>query len=122
MGPDENKDHLLELGVTGKDGFDYYTSLYVGSAQEEVKLAVDTLSLATVLASQNCEGCRRSGGNRGFAYQDSTTIRKMASQTVEYNLEGAVAKGLWVRDDVWLTPGGDDQLREFPFLLANEWP
>ena len=32
MGPDENKDHLLELGVTGKDGFDYYTSLYVGSA------------------------------------------------------------------------------------------
>ncbi len=80
------------------------------------------MSLATVITSQNCEGCRRSGGNTGFAYQDSTTIRKLDSQKLEYSLEGATAKGVWVRDDLRLTPDADEYVREFPFLLANEWP
>jgi len=103
LGPDEDKDGLLKFDVIDRNSFDYYTTMYVGSAREEVKLAIDTVSLASVIAAQNCQGCQRNGGNTGFKYQDSNTVRKVASQKVEYELAGTVAKGIWVRDDLRLT-------------------
>ena len=77
--------------------------MYLGSAREEVKVAFDTVSLSSVIAAQNCQGCRRTGGHTGFKYQDSNTVRKIASQKVEYEVGGTMVKGIWVRDDLSLT-------------------
>ena len=110
---------VKDFKIENDRSMNYYTKLYVGSAQNEVRIAFDTQATISLINSSNCQGCKRKNG--GFEYQRSYTIRKIndAQSTVKINDEEA--KGVLAHDDLKLEKDGLQTIREFPFVLVNYW-
>lgn len=95
----------------------YFTTLHVGSQQEEVNLAFDTASPISIINTENCAGC--DPNMDGFEYQRSHTIRKINDKTINVKIEGESAQGKLVYDDLWLSVENEIKVPQFPFLLVN---
>lgn len=95
----------------------YYTRLYVGSEEKEIKVAFDTMVPMSVFSSYDCDGCL----NDGYDYRDSTSIRKISDDKISFQIENAKAKGILVYDDIKLEKGEDKPfVKQFPFMLTNQ--
>lgn len=101
----------------------YYTKMYIGSDKQEIKVAFDTMTPVSMVNSWNCLGCNDDNEEgKGFQYQKSTSIRKISTQKVSFDIEGATAKGVLVSDTFWVNKDDEStSVKEFPFILVNEW-
>ena len=97
----------------------YFTKVYVGSLEAEIRVAFDTMSTVSLINSSNCQGCTE--GATGFEYQRSYTIRKVNDEKAEVKIGDEIAKGVLVYDDLKTEKGSADTIKEFPFLLVNNW-
>lgn len=97
--------------------------MYIGSDKQEIKVAFDTMTPISLVNSWNCLGCNVDNEEgKGFRYQKSVSVRKISDQKVEFAVEDAIAKGVLVSDTFWLSRGDSSPaVKEFPFLLVNEW-
>ena len=122
IGPEKQNGHL-SFDIRDHNRMQYYTKMYIGSDQQEIKVAFDTMTPISMVNSWNCLGCNDDNEEgKGFQYQKSTSIRKISTQKVSFEIEGATAKGVLVSDTFWITKGDDStSVREFPFVLVNEW-
>ena len=96
--PNSVKPGYLNMNI-GDHNNAFYTTLFVGSAQEEVKLSMDTISTMSVIASSMCVGCNHDE-NKGFEYKKSNSIRKFSDQWIKYNVGDTIAEGIHVYDDI----------------------
>jgi hypothetical protein len=117
------KEGRIEAKILDNNRMQYYTKMFIGSEQQEIKVAFDTMTPISLIDSFNCEGCNTDNEEgKGFYYQKSYSIRKISDQKVNFHIEGQVAKGVLVSDDIWLDKESDDsRIKEFPFLLVNQW-
>ena len=100
----------------------FYTTVYVGSEKQPIKLAFDTMVTLSMINSFNCLGCRQTSLGKGYEYQKSYSIRKVSDQKIKFPIEGKTAKGVLVSDDIWVDKNDDStKVKEFPFLLISEW-
>lgn len=121
--PPLGKEGKIEAKIEDNNRMQYYTKMYIGSKKQEIKVAFDTMTPISLINSFNCAGCNTDNEEgRGFYYQRSTTIRKISDQKVNFQIEGGVAKGVLVSDDIYLDKDDDKSaVKEFPFLLVNQW-
>lgn len=81
-------------------------------------MAFSTVSTLSVVNTQGCDGCKY---DSGFDYQASSTVKKIVDRKMHYMIEGEVAEGVIVEDNVRLHPDEHIAVKEFPFLLVNKW-
>jgi len=48
-------------------------------------------------------------------------VRKITESKVEYQIEGDTASGVLVHDSIRLQRDSDNVVKEFPFILVNQW-
>mmetsp|Transcript_4168 Transcript_4168/g.7065 ORF Transcript_4168/g.7065 Transcript_4168/m.7065 type:complete len:194 (-) Transcript_4168:1436-2017(-) len=53
----KDRGNIQDLALKNYDALNYYTQIFVGSQQEEVKVAFDTMSTVSLINSANCDGC-----------------------------------------------------------------
>jgi hypothetical protein len=56
----------------------YYTTMYLGSEKQPIKVAFDTMLTLSMINSFNCLGCKMDRSGKGFEYQKSYSIRKVS--------------------------------------------
>lgn len=86
---------------------------------QPVNVAFSTVSTLSVINTQECDGCKSFGA--GYDYQASSTVKKVVDRKMQYAIEGEVAEGVIVEDNVRLRPDEKIAVKEFPFLLVNKW-
>lgn len=97
--------------------------MYVGSNKQELKVAFDTMVPLSLINSMNCQGCYNdSEEGIGFEYQKSYTVRKITDEKISFKIESEMAQGVLVSDTFWVNKDDDSTMvKEFPFLLVNQW-
>ena len=76
--------------------------VYLGSEKQPIDVAFSTVSTLSVINSQECDGCKTYGS--GYDYQASSSIKKVVDRKMHYTIEGEVAEGVIVEDNVRLQP------------------
>ena len=76
------------------------------------------MSTISVINSRDCTGCLR---NTGFNFMDSFSLRKIIDKHMRYLIGGYIAQGILAQDDLKPFQDNNFTMRQFPFLLVNEW-
>lgn len=81
-------------------------------------VSFSTVSTISVINSKDCTGCYR---DTGFDYMDSFSLRKIMDKHMRYLIGGYVAQGILAQDDLKPFKDNNMTMRQFPFLLVDEW-
>lgn len=95
----------------------YYANIYLGSKLQQLKVAFSTAATTSVINAKDCQGCTTAG----FDFVQSFSIHKVLAKHISYHIGGYIAQGVLVQDDLKLDTKSNFSLKQFPFLLVNEW-
>lgn len=108
---------LEELELQDNHGMYYYSNIYLGSKQQQLKVAFSTLSTSSVINAKDCVGCE----SEGYDFMKSLSIHKVLAKHISYHIGGYAAGGVLAQDDLKLDRESNLTVKQFPFLLVNEW-
>jgi len=71
----------FDFAINDINRMTYYTTMYVGSNQQEMRIGFDSMTPVSLINSANCEGCQT---GVGFEYPRSYTIRKITDEKITF--------------------------------------